>query len=162
MGRSLGQALSRRFGGEWDDGDGGGFSTSSLEGTYVLRFSGYQNATGGATNPSAPITGLAILTFDGKGNVTGTETTNALLSSGSGTGIVCSGTLGGTDKVNADGSGSATILLTLAGGSDAKCGTSPINNDFNFVIVNEHRLAVSSSDNSGTWGGDAHSQAGNY
>jgi hypothetical protein len=37
--------------GEWDDGDGGGYSTSSLEGTYVLRFSGYQNGTG--TNPSA-------------------------------------------------------------------------------------------------------------
>jgi hypothetical protein len=35
--------------GEWDDSDGGGYSTSSLEGIYVLRFSDYQNATGGAT-----------------------------------------------------------------------------------------------------------------
>jgi hypothetical protein len=147
--------------GEWDDGEGGGYSTSSLEGTYVLRFSGYQNGTG--SNPSAPITGLAILTFDGNGNVTGTETTNTLLNGGSKTGVVCLGTLGGSDKVNPDGSGSATVQLTLNTGSDSACGDNkPINNDFNFVIVNEHRLAVSSSDNTGTWGGDAHAQAGTY
>jgi hypothetical protein len=148
--------------GAWDDGDGngGGYSAGSLNGTFVLRFSGFQNGTG--TNPSAPITGLAILTFDGNGNLTGTETTNALLSSGSGTGVVCSGTLAGTSPnytVNSDGSGSATLQLTLNSGSDPACGTSPINNDFNFVIVNDHLLSISSSDNTGSWGGDAKAQA---
>jgi hypothetical protein len=147
--------------GAWDDGDGGGgFSSSSVNGIYVLRFSGFQNGTG--TNPSAPTNGLAILTFDGNGNLTGTETTNTLLNSGPGTGVVCSGTLAGTSPnytVNADGSGSAKLQLTLNGGSDPACGTSPINNDFNFVIVNEHHLAVSSSDNTGSWGGDANTQA---
>jgi hypothetical protein len=147
--------------GKWDDGDdGGGFSTGSVRGTYVLRFSGFQNGTG--TNLSAPINGLAILTFDGNGNVTGTETTNTLLNNGAGIGVVCSGTLAGTSPnytVNADGSGSATLQLTLKTPSDPACGISPINNDFNFVVVNEHHLAVSSSDNTGSWGGDANTQA---
>ena len=31
-------------------------------------------------------------------------------------------------------------------------------NDFNFVIVNEHRFSVASSDNTGSWGGDAEVQ----
>jgi hypothetical protein len=146
--------------GAWDDGDdGGGFSTGSVHGTYALRFSGFQNGTG--SNPSAPTNGLAILTFDGNGNVTGTETTNTLLNSGMGIGVVCSGTLGGTPPnytVNPDGSGSATLQLTLNGGSDPACGTSPINNDFNFVIVDRHHLAISSSDNTGSWGGDANAR----
>lgn len=149
--------------GAWKDGDdSGGYSAGSVQGVYVLRFSGFQNGTG--TNPSAPITGLAILTFDGNGNVTGTETTNTLLNSGAGAGVVCSGTLAGTASpnytVNVDGSGSATLQLTLAAGSAPACGTSPINNDFNFVMVNGRRLAVSSSDDTGSWSGDAHAQGG--
>ncbi|MBE3604408.1 hypothetical protein IMX07_12320 [bacterium] len=149
--------------GKWSDGDeSGGYSAASVQGTYVLRFSGYINGTG--TNPSAPVTGLAILNFDGAGNVTGTETTNTLLNSGSGAGVVCSGALAGTSSpnytVNADGSGSATLQLTLSTGSDPACGTSPISNDFNFVIVSERRLEVSGSDNTGTWSGDALSQNG--
>ena len=147
--------------GKWSDGDdSGGYGAGSVQGTYVLRFSGYINGTG--TNPSAPVTGLAILNFDGNGNVTGTETTNTLLKSGTGTGVVCGGTLAGTSSpnytVNVDGSGSATLQLTLNAGSNTACGTSPINNDFNFVIVSERQLAVSSSDNTGTWSGDARSQ----
>jgi hypothetical protein len=137
--------------GQWQDDEGGdgGFSVQNLQGTYVLRFSGFQNGSG--SNASAPITGLALLTFDGNGNVTGTETINTLLNSGSaGTGAVCSGTLAGT--------GSATLQLTLNSGSATACGTGPLSDDFNFIISGDRRLAVSSSDNTSTWGGDAISQ----
>ncbi len=74
--------------------------------------------------------------------------------------MVCSGTLAGTSPnyvVNPDGTGSATLQLTLDAASAANpaCPTGVINNDFNFVISGDHRLAVSSSDTNGTWGGDA-------
>ncbi len=160
-GHQHGKLSSGSWEGEWSDDGGGdsGYSVSSLQGTFVLRFSGYQNGTG--TNPSAPITGLAVLTFDGSGGVTGTETTNALLNDGSGSGVVCSGSLAGSSSpnytVNPDGTGSATLQLTLDAASAANpaCPVGVINNDFNFVISGDHRLAVSSSDTNGTWGGDA-------
>ena len=157
-GHGHGKISAGGYEGEWNDGDDGGFSNSSLHGIYVLRFSGYQNATSGATNASAPVNGLAILTPDGNGNLSGTEITNTLINSGSGTGVRCSGTLKGTYKVNLDGSGSATAQFTPGTGSDSACGTTAVANDFNFVIVNEHRFSVASSDNTGSWGGDAEVQ----
>ena len=105
----------------------GGFSLSSVKGTYANTFHGTIDGTG-------------TLSADGADNITGgTETVNDGTNS-------CTGTLGGTYTVNPDGTGTLTVIFTTTTTNFGACPSSPLTNHAAIVVVSRKKVEVSGND----------------
>jgi hypothetical protein len=100
----------------------GGFSLSSIHGSYGFNFSVF------ASNPTGVLSGTGVYSVDGNGHLKGNETFNE-------NGVTCSGSLSGTYTVNPDGTGTTSVTFT-----PTTQGCTAINFTQSLVIVDSGKI----------------------
>jgi hypothetical protein len=92
------------------------FDNKSLQGTYVFRFNGVSMVTVATGSGPIPyyLVGVGLIELDGNGSVTsGKQTSSATPLAGANPALLlCEYDLSGTYHIDADGTGTATIVFT--------------------------------------------------
>jgi hypothetical protein len=130
----------------------GGYSDSSLSGTFVFRASGSSLFTSPNELTSVPVylASVGLITFDGQGLLRGsvaTSATRTLIPTGKyitpySSQILCNAKMSGTYAIELDGTGTMTINFTPTN-TGATCGAST--GAFNIVILSPSQVEFVSS-----------------
>lgn len=115
--------------------DSTGFTNRAFNGVYAFTLHGTT-----IDNPNQPMAGGGILNADGAGGLSGSLNANV-------GGAICTSTLAETYKVNANGTGTAT--LTASG-----CPSAPA--DYDLVLVRPWQVDMFSTDSGSVVGLSAH------